>query len=159
MFTRKFLSKRVMLLAIVIALFAGAAIALRRLASANVTDKPPASPTARSAVLAARQAKGQGEFIQTIRVFIHPEDIYPGVVVVKPGKVYLEAENETQSDVSLIVERMNPGQARQGVAAVRTTNQAKRNHQEVTLGAGEYVYYEESRPQQQGKIIVDPHDR
>jgi len=107
----------------------------------------------------ARQDQGPPQFTRTIRVFIHPEDIYPGVVVVKPGRVRLVAENQTQTDVSLIIERVIPGQSRQGVAAVRTANHAKRKHQDVALGEGEYVFYEESRPEQRGRIIVDPRDR
>lgn len=102
------------------------------------------------------QEKTQKELTQTVRVFIHPEDIYCDVITVRPGKIRLVAENKTQSDVSLVLERVNPGQSPQTVAQVRTVDRGIRNMHELTVGAGEYVFYEESRPQQQGKIIVNP---
>ena len=97
--------------------------------------------------------------IPTVRVFIHPDDIYPGAVVLKPGKFRLLVENETVGDVALVVEQVSPGQSRQPVATVRTINQGKRARQEMALVAGEYVYYEASRPQQQGRLIINSKDR
>lgn len=97
--------------------------------------------------------QGPHEFKSTVRIFIHPDDIYPVVVAVRPGKVVISAENNTQRDVALVVEPLHsPGRA---VARVPAAAQDRRNRQEYTLGAGEYVFYEESRPQRQGKLIVD----
>jgi len=98
--------------------------------------------------------QGPREFKSTVRIFIHPDDIYPPVVAVRPGKVIISAENNAQRNVALIVERvLDPGRA---VARVPAAAQDKRNRQEYTLGAGDYVFYEESRPLRQGKLIVDP---
>ena len=108
---------------------------------------------------ATAQSERPNELIRIVRVFIHPEEMYPGAFVVKPGKIRLEVENETLSDVSLVVERVIPGQAHERAAALRIVNHGKRNRQELALGAGEYVFYEESRPQQQGRIIVDQQAR
>ena len=94
------------------------------------------------------------EFKSTVRIFIHPDDIYPAVVAVRPGKVIISAENNSQRDVALVVEPLHsPGRA---LARVPAAAQDKRDRLEYTLGAGEYVFYEESRPQRQGKLIVDP---
>ena len=128
--------------------------AVRHISSAAVNDSKVETNT----ITTKPKPQSQNESVRTIRVFIHPEDIYPSAAHVKPGKLRLVAENETQTDVSLIVERVSPGQS-QRVGAVKTVNHAKRSPQEITLGAGEYVFYEESRPQQKGRIIVDPHDR
>ena len=159
MITRISLSKRMAILVIAIVLVAGAILFSRRIEGAGAATGDLLASTPPALTAAAAQEKGQGELIRTIRVFIHPDDIYPSGVVVKPGKIRLTAENETLSDIALIVERVNPGQARQSVAALRTVNQGKRIRQELTLGAGEYIFYEESRPQQQGRIIVKPQDR
>lgn len=109
--------------------------------------------------LSSTSAQAQISLMQTVRVFIHPEDIYPGSVVVRPGRINLVVENETLTDVSLVVELLNPGQSPQGIALVRTPARLKRSPRELTLGAGVYTFYEESRPYQQGKIIVDPRAR
>jgi hypothetical protein len=162
MLTRKLSSRRIAACGILLIVAAGANISSRRIegASSSAGALPVGAMPATDAIAStAVQGQGQSEFIQTIRVFIHPEDLYPGIVTVRPGKVRLVAENETLTDVSLVVERVSPGQARQTVAGIRTVDPAKRDRQELTLGTGEYVFYEESRPQQQGRIIVDPNIR
>ena len=159
MLKEKLSSKRTALCGMVLILAAGATVSSRRIQGSNDTASALAHSSMPVVASTAENVPGQGRFVQTIRVFIHPEDIYPGSVVVKPGKIDLVAENETLTEVSLVVERVNPGQAHQSVAAVRTVDRLKRNRQELTLDAGLYVFYEESRPRQQGKIIVDPHDR
>ena len=100
--------------------------------------------------------QGLVERRQLVRIFVHPEDLYPDVVRVTAGKVLIVAENETQKDISLVLVRKNPGQPAQGVALVKTPNVDRRARRDLTLGAGEYVFYEESQPQLQGKLIVDP---
>ena len=162
MLTRKFSSTGIAACGILLILATAAIIYSRCIegASSSAGALPVATIPA-SVSIASKPVRGQGqsEFIRTIRVFVHPEDIYPGVAFVKPGKIGLVVENETQADVSLVVERVSPGQAPQSVTAVRTVNHGKRNRQDLTLGTGEYVFYEESRPQQRGRIVVDPHDR
>ena len=158
MLNGKLSPKRTALCGMALVLAAGATVSSRRIQGSN--DAVGALTHSSIPVVAPTEnVQGQDRLIRTIRVFIHPEDIYPGSVVVKPGKIDLVIENETQAEVSLVVERVNPGQSRQSVTALRTVNRLKRNRQELTLGAGVYAFYEESRPQQQGKIIVDPQDR
>jgi hypothetical protein len=93
---------------------------------------------------------------QVVTIWVHGEDIYPGVVRARPGRVRLRAENETQSDIVLIVERVTTGQARQEAARVHASRNIKRKDQELHLGAGEYIFYEESRPEITGTLIVEP---
>lgn len=114
-----------------------------------------------SATRMSPTAQGQGrvEHRQLVRVFVHGDDIYPRSILIRPGKLLVVAENETQSDISLVVEKLNPGRAPDAVARVKTPHLGKRNRQELTLGAGEYEFYEESQPHLRGKIIVDPQTR
>ena len=104
---------------------------------------------------AGRKAQGGAvEFRTTLRVFIHPDDIYPRLVRVRPGKVVISAENNTQKDIAIIIEPAStPGH---NLGRVAAAVRDKRNKHEYTLGAGEYVFYEETQPKRQGKLIVDP---
>lgn len=155
----KLASKRTLLCGMVLVLAAATPLFSRHIHGSSDTGNSLPNSTVPVSAATPGMVQGQGRLVQTLRVFVHPEDIYPGSVVVKPGKIDLVVESETLTDVSLVVERVDPGQAHQRVAAVRTINRSKRNHQELTLGAGVYAFYEESRPQQQGKIIVDPQER
>lgn len=94
---------------------------------------------------------------QLIRVFIHEFDLYPSLVRVRPGKVLLSAENEKRTGVALIVERVSPGQAPQRAARTSVARDLKRAGQELNLGTGEYVFYEESNPKLTGRIVVEPY--
>lgn len=127
-------------------LLAATTAALLR-SSANETRSPIAAvkPTSQGVTPAAAP---------TLRVFVHPEDIYPNVVTIAPGTIQLRAENETLGDVSLVLERVTAGQPPQVMTQVTTVNKAKRAAQQVTLAAGEYLYYDQSRPDIKGKLIV-----
>src|SRR5438552_12428671 len=59
-------------------------------------------------------------FRQMVRVFIHGDDLYPCALAIKPGRVVLRVENQTQTDASLMPEEMLPGQAPLLIANVRT---------------------------------------
>jgi hypothetical protein len=95
------------------------------------------------------------EFKQHLRVFVHKDDIRPAVLRAWPGKAVVSVENESQADVSLQIERVLPS-GNQSVSGVSLPAQAKRLPQEVTLGVGEYVFYETSRPTIRGRLIVAP---
>jgi hypothetical protein len=99
------------------------------------------------------------EHAQLVRVFVHGNDLYPGFVVVRPGRVLLVAENETQTDISLVLEKRNPGQAPELLSRLPARQRDKRSRQQLTLGAGEYVFYPESNPVLRGRLIVDPNPR
>lgn len=93
---------------------------------------------------------------QLIRVWMHGEAVYPPVVRARPGKILLRAENRTQSDVALVLERLLPGAARQRTARVNTVSRALRADLVLTLGTGEYEYYHEAFPEAKGKLIIEP---
>jgi len=82
--------------------------------------------------------------------------IYPTVVHARPGRVLLRAENQTQTDVALVLERVLPGAARQRTARVNTVSKALRAEQLLTVGVGEYEFYDEAFPEAKGKLIVEP---
>jgi hypothetical protein len=104
----------------------------------------------------AHEAQPDDAYSGRVRIFVHGDDIYPDTLSLRPGRVLLAAENETQSDISLVVERVTSGQVKEAVAKIRTLRQGKRGQQELRLGAGHYIYYEESRPDVQGSLIVEP---
>ena len=142
--------KRSLMLGVAVLIMAVGLMAVNRTESASLktpatalrTTKPPAT-------------QGLIERSQLVRVFVHIEDIYPDEAHVRPGKVLLVSENETQKDVSLVVEKVKPGQQARGIAVVRTPHIDRRARQELTLDEGEYVFYEATRPGLQGKLIVD----
>ena len=143
-----------MLVATVAAVAIVATISRRAKAAAGVEAASrggarPANPTTPA------QTPGLVEQRQVIRVFVHGDDIYPDVAWAKAGKIAIRAENEMLKDVALVVERFIPGKAPLGVARVGTQSRGKRAEQELTLEAGEYAYYEESRPEIHGKLIVE----
>ena len=142
MIKQKVITKRIMLIGALLLLPTSAIFT----SSAGSKLRPALAPT---------QAESQSYSAQLVRVFVHGDDLYPDVINTSPGKILLRAENETQSDVSLVVERVTPGQANQSFANISTIGQAKRATQELTLTAGEYVYYEQSRPEIRGRLIVE----
>lgn len=95
-------------------------------------------------------------FRPTVRIWVHGDRVSPDVIYARPGKILLEAENETQSAINLRFEQPIPGQVSQAQALVRVAKRRKRTSQEVILAAGEYVFYDEARPAIRGKLIVDP---
>lgn len=118
-------------------------------------NNQPLSGAIRIEASAPAQAQTREVPRQLVRVFVHLDDIYPSIVRVKPGNLLLRAENETLSDISVILERVLPGQSGELVTRASTTGRAKRADNRLTLGVGEYVFFEESRPEVQGKLIVE----
>ena len=91
-----------------------------------------------------------------VRLFVHGDTIYPDVIRVRPGKVFIRAENATLEDISVVVERVQPGQGRRVEARVKTVSRARRADQEITVGTGEYELFEETQPAYRCKMIVEP---
>lgn len=97
-------------------------------------------------------------FRPRIRIWVHGDDVRPKVIHAWPGPVLLTAENETGADVSLVVERVLPGQANGLTARVPTLRRLKRANRELSLAVGEYLFYEAGRPNIRGSILVEPRD-
>lgn len=114
-----------------------------------------AEPTPHAHSSLARSQQGERESGQLVRVWVHGDDLYPDVVKARPGKIFFRVENQTQSDVAIVVERVMPGQASQRLSRVATTGKARRADQHMTLGEGEYVFYAESKPEYKGLLIVE----
>ncbi len=102
------------------------------------------------------QGQGDTEPRQSIRVWLHGDSLYPDLILARPGKIFLRAENQTQSDVTLVLERVVAGEAPQELTRVSTLRKGKRASQEMTLSEGEYIFYEESNPKLQGRLIIEP---
>jgi hypothetical protein len=106
--------------------------------------------------VAASQAQEEARHRQLVRVWVHGDGIQPSVLFARPGKIFFNVENETQSDISLAIERVTQGQANARVKALGTQRKARRVGEEMTLGPGEYVVYEETQPQYRARLIVEP---
>jgi hypothetical protein len=114
------------------------------------------TPPSQATVQASASQSAAAVYRQTVRVFVHTDSVRPRLIHLRPGPVTLRAENETGADVALIVERVTAGQPSHQVARVIASHDDKRGHGELALGVGEYVFYEESRPQLKGTLIVEP---
>lgn len=139
----------------VASLAAVAALAFRD----RVVPEVAAAQTVGAAPGQAQPAADQPTLLykQAVRVWVHADGVRPRVVHAAPGLVVLRVENETGADATLVVERVVAAhQARIGAARLVTPWLGKRAHAEVAIGAGEYVYYEESRPQLTGRLVVEP---
>jgi hypothetical protein len=101
-------------------------------------------------------AAQRAQFIQTVRVWVHGDRVSPDLIYARPGRILLQAENQTGADISLKFDRRAASGNAVAQGLVRTARQGKRSSQEVTLDAGEYVFYDEARPWIKGKLIVDP---
>jgi hypothetical protein len=96
------------------------------------------------------------QFMQTVRIWVHGDRVSPDLIYARPGRILLQAENQTGGDISLKFDRQAAGENPKAQGVVKTARQGKRASLEVTLGAGEYVFYDETRPGIKGKLIVDP---
>lgn len=90
-----------------------------------------------------------------LRIWIHGEDIYPDSVRMNPGTVMLVAENQISSDFTLVLEQVAPGQAPQLTSTLSAAQHVNRVNQTLTLSNGQYIFYEQSRPEVKGKLIVE----
>lgn len=113
-------------------------------------------PDARSEVRAYPQGGPVTDSAPMIRVWVHPDDIYPDVVRARAGEALLMAENERTTDISLVVERVILGHSNQAVASISASNIAKRAGTVLNLSEGQYIFYEQTRPDLTGTIVVDP---
>ena len=100
------------------------------------------------------QPQGPRQFFQ---VWVHRNEIMPDLIYARPGRALLRAENETSSDIELLVERLNQNQANTPQASIQTVNKAKRASQEIILQPGEYVYFSAALPQLKGRLVVRAH--
>ncbi len=142
--------KRALLFTLLVVALAGFSGLLTR-ATGHSSNEP--LPLMHPAVLTPG---GTGEdLVPLMRIFVHQEDIYPNQLRVKAGQVRLRAENETLGNISLALDALIAGGSPQRVAVVQTVNTGKRADQQVSLSKGEYAYYDESRPDIRGQLIVD----
>ncbi len=117
-----------------------------------------AGRTGESVSAKAGQSNPDVEHRQLVRVWVHGDAIQPPILYARPGKILFSVENETQSDISLVIERTVPGTANARVKSIGTQRQGKRVGEEIRLGPGEYELYEETQPQYRARLIVE-HDR
>lgn len=115
---------------------------------------------------AATQTDAQPEAVHkpTVRVWVHSDGVRPRVLHASPGPAVLRVENETRSTVALRLDRVPPGQVgregrREMAARVALEAQRKRGRRYLVLLPGEYVFYDEARPQLTGTLIVEQLNR
>lgn len=110
--------------------------------------RPTATATAPQSVTAI--------YPQLIRIWMHGDQVYSSVTRARAGKILLRTENQTQSDVRLVLELLLPGGLRQITARINTVSRALRAEQILTLVPGEYEFYDETFPEARGKLIILP---
>lgn len=127
----------------------------------TATPEPEAQPasTQQEQVQASASQRSDAVYRQTVRVFLHADSVRPRLIHLSPGPVTFRAENETGADAALVVERVAAGQSSHRAARVVAEREKKRGHGELELGVGEYVFYEESRPQLRGTLVVAPREQ
>ena len=151
---KKVAKKRTILIGLAVLVLATTSAVVRR-AGGESAKPAPADTKAQEAAVGAPA----GLPLQVVRIWIHGDDLYPSVVRVRPGRVVLAAQNETQLDVSLVVEKVEAGNPRQSVTRLPTRSREKRNKQELVLAPGEYEFYCDGWPEVRGRLIVDPQMR
>jgi hypothetical protein len=127
-------------------------------AIARIKHAPARSPqpvTAPTRFLSQAKDNSRPVYKPRIRVWVQADDIRPSVIHTRPGPLRLSVENASGADVSLVIEKVLPGRASLRAAKMKTLSQIKRATQEIELGVGEYIFYEESRPNITGKLIVE----
>jgi hypothetical protein len=127
-------------------------------ASATVKVGTVETRAKRASGIAAAQVLPSGVPLQTLRVWVHAGAIYPYVLHATPGPAQLWIENQTQSEVTLAVDRFLPDTATlQPAARVGTADHVVGPTQVIVLAAGSYVFYEQSNPSIRGIIQVQTH--
>jgi hypothetical protein len=94
-------------------------------------------------------------FKPRIRVWISANDIRPRIVHTRPGKIILEVDNQTLISPSLQVQRLLTGRT-EVLPKITAPAQTKRFDRELVLGVGTYEFFEASRPNIRGRLIVEP---
>lgn len=123
-------------------------------ASGNPASGNPASRNTAGAKSAA-QGPAESKARQLARVWVYGDAVYPSAIKLKPGTVLLRMENQVGFNVNLVLTKLTGG----GTGPVTTLGaQGKtlRSIQVLELGAGLYEYYDQSRPQIKGRLIVEP---
>ena len=134
-------------------LFVAGCFCLFSLAAALLMRQSSASVMAGKAGAAGRQAST--DFTPMLRIFVHNEDIYPAAMKVKAGPVRVRVERQTLSDAVLVLDRISPGQANVRLLSVRAEQTARRAEQRIELEPGDYIYYDEARPEVVGHLLVE----
>lgn len=120
---------------------------------AFVTERPkPTKLTAETKLPTTAQAVPT--FRPRLRVYVHRDSVRPSVIHAWPGKTLISIENESGADIALQIEKTLVQQMLP-IALLKLPSHAKRAEQEVTLGIGEYVLYDLSRPNVRSRLIVE----
>ncbi|MDQ3802539.1 MAG: hypothetical protein M3416_01595 [Acidobacteriota bacterium] len=136
------------------ALYTAGAAASGWLSSSVGSRAVPAGGTPAMTTATSAQSLSAPVYRRSLRVWVHGDDIRPALIEAEPGPVVVRALNETGADISLVVERVSEGRPAERAARVAVTPRDKQGRQEIVLAAGEYVYYEESRPDIRGRLVV-----
>jgi hypothetical protein len=142
--------------ATVLAAIAVGTVARRSARASGALRAMSANPATETAsFMPPAQVVPGGPPLQTLRVWIHAGAVYPYVLHAMPGPAQIWVENETQSEVTLAIERVLPGSAAsQSAATIGTADHMMGPTQMVVLGVGSYVFYEQSNPSARGIIDV-----
>jgi len=137
--------KRILFLVASCCLFSLTAVLLMRQSSASVMVGKLREPS----------RQGTTDITPVLRIFVHNEDIYPPGIKITAGPVRLHVERQTLSDAVLVLDRVSPGQANLRLLSVKAQQTARRAEQRIELTPGDYIYYDEARPEIVGHLLVE----
>jgi hypothetical protein len=120
-------------------------------AAHDFSVRPERSGTVRLAAQGPAEAKAR----QLARVWVYWDAVYPSAIKLKPGTVLLRMENQVGFDVNLVLTKLTGGGTGH-VTTLGAQGKTLRSIQVLELGAGLYEYYDQSRPQIKGRLIVEP---
>jgi hypothetical protein len=127
----------------------------RRAAKAGGKLSADVAVTAPVLATTGTQVQAGGAPLQALRVWVHAGAVYPYVLHAMPGPAQVWIENQTQSEVTLAIDRVLPGAAAaQPAARVGTADHVLGPTQVIVLAAGSYIFYEQSNPSIKGVIEV-----
>jgi hypothetical protein len=133
----------------------------------DVTGAPPVeAPQSASPAQAqpAASLPGAAVYRQSVRVWVRSNGVGPRIAHATAGPAVIRVENGTGLPLTLKVERVLVGQGgheltRELVARVELGADARRDRRDAVLVPGEYVFYDEARPQFTGRLVVEPPGR
>lgn len=93
--------------------------------------------------------------VQNLRFTLYDAGIFPAQQHAMPGRVAISFEDRTHRSTGLVVER-EAGGVSDAVGQVRSLSDQARGRAEFSLGAGRYVVFDASLPNNRAELVIEP---
>jgi len=104
---------------------------------------------------ASEQVSPNGIPIQNVRFTLYRESIYPRQLRAQPGRIGIAVEDRTRQSSGLIIQRQTEGST-VPVGEVTLPANVFRARAQFGLGAGRYVVFDASQPNNRAELLVEP---